>query len=65
MLKKSSLPVIYLHIRSLVRSPWSDKKVSGRARHNSVALPMAKGRREGATLHSKSVVMLAYIPVCT
>ena len=31
----------------LVRSPWSDKKVSGRARHNSVALPTAEGQREG------------------
>ena len=31
----------------LVRSPWSDKKVSGRAGHNSVALPTAEGRREG------------------
>ena len=29
---------------TLVRSPWSDKKVSGRAGHNSVALPMAEGR---------------------
>ena len=31
----------------MVRSPWSDKKVSGRAGHNSVALPMAEGWREG------------------
>ena len=28
-------------------SPWSDKKVSERAGHNSVALPTAEGRREG------------------
>ena len=28
---------------SMIRSPWSDKKVSGRAGHNSVALPTAKG----------------------
>ena len=31
----------------LVRSPWSDKKVSGRAGHNSAALPTAEGWREG------------------
>ena len=31
----------------MVRSPWSDKKVSGRAGLNSVALLTAEGRREG------------------
>ena len=29
----------------MVRSPWSDKKVSGRVGHNSVALPKAEGQR--------------------
>ena len=31
----------------MVRPPWSDKKVSGRAGSNSVVLPKAEGRREG------------------
>ena len=31
----------------LVRSPWSDKKVSVRVVHNSVALLMDDGQREG------------------
>ena len=30
----------------MYRSPQSDQKVSERARHNYVALPKAKGRRE-------------------
>ena len=31
----------------MVRSPWSDKKVSERAGHNSVPLPTTEGWREG------------------
>ena len=37
----------YTYYKRLVRSPWSDQKVSQRAGHNSVALPTAEGRREG------------------
>ena len=31
----------------MIRSPWSDQKVSERSGHNSVALPTAEGWREG------------------
>ena len=37
-------PLECMRTWGLVRSPWSDKKVSGRAGHNSVALPTAEGR---------------------
>ena len=57
--------------RILVRSPWSDKKVSGRAGHNSVALPTAKvgGRVTEYALpwrrlscHSKETFILRQFP---
>ena len=31
----------------MIRSPWSDQKVSERSGHNSVALPTSEGWREG------------------
>ena len=38
---------LHAYTRLLVRSPWSDKKIPGKAGHNSIALPMPEGQREG------------------